>query len=122
MLKDKLTNSDTKDLTGSISGMIGIDTLSLTGNELQLTEEEEAAGLTLPQKAAKLNAEAAKEGSIITMSAHMPNFALVAEKGVDENGNYDYYGYTPGVTTGNVVARIMPGGDLNEVYTGYLDM
>ena len=122
VLKDKLTNSDTKDLTGSISGMIGIDTLSLTGNELQLTEEEEAAGLTLPQKAAKLNAEAAKEGSIITMSAHMPNFALVAEKGVDENGDYDYYGYTPGVTTGNVVARIMPGGDLNEVYTGYLDM
>ena len=122
VLDGENTNSDTKDLTGSIAAVVGIDTLSLTGAELQLTSEEENSGMTLVQKAANLGIEASKEGAIITMSAHMPNFALVAEKGVDSNGNYDFSGYTPGITTGNVVSRIMPGGDLNQVYTQYLDI
>lgn len=122
VLKDSGTNSDTKDLTGSLAAIVGIDTLSLTGAELQLTDEDKTNNITLVEKAAKLGIDAANEGSIITMSAHMPNFALVAEKGKDANGNYDYSGYTPGVTTGDVVSRIMPGGDLNEVYNGYLDM
>lgn len=122
VLNESGTNSDTKDLTGSLAAIVGIDSLSLTGAELQLSNEDIANGVTLPKKAAQLGIDAAKEGSIITMSAHMPNFALVAEKGKDSNGNYDYSGYTPGVTTGDVVSRIMPGGDLNEVYTGYLDI
>ena len=122
VLKESGTNSDTKDLTGSLAAIVGIDTLSLTGAELQLSNEDIVNGVTLPQKAAQLGIEAANEGSIITMSAHMPNFGLVAEKGKDSNGNYDYSGYTPGVTTGDVVSRIMPGGDLNEVYTGYLNI
>lgn len=116
------TNSDTKDITGSISGIVGMDTLSFTGDELELTDAEEAANITLPQKAAKIDAEAAKEGAIITLSSHMPNFAIVKEKGKDADGKYDYSGYSPNKTSGNIVSRIMPGGDLNEVYTGYLDM
>lgn len=115
------SNSDTKDITGSIAGICGIDALSLTGAELQLTDEDKANGLDLVTKAANLSIDTAAEGGIITLSAHMPNFALVAEKGKDANGNYDYSGYTPGVTTGNVVQRIMPGGDLNKIYTGYLN-
>lgn len=122
VLKSSGTNSDTKDLTGSLAAIVGIDTLSLTGAELQLNDEDISNGVTLPEKAAQLGIEAANEGTIITMSAHMPNFAIVAEKGKDSNGNYDYSGYTPNVTTGDVVSRIMPGGDLNEVYTGYLDI
>lgn len=122
VLKNEGTNSDTKDLTGSISAIVGIDTLSLTGAELQLSEDEANSGLTLHAKAAQIGIDAATEGGIITLSAHMPNFALVAEKGVNENGEYDYSGYSPGVTTGDIVTRIMPGGDLNEVYTGYLDL
>lgn len=116
------TNSDTKDITGSISAIVGIDALSLTGSELSLTDEEKAAGKDLISKAADLSIEASNEGGIITLSAHMPNFELVKEKGKDKNGNYDYSGYTPGTTTGNIVSRIMPGGDLNDVYVGYLDM
>ncbi len=122
VLKESASNSDTKDLTGSLAAIVGIDTLSLTGAELQLSDEDIANGVTLPKKAAQLGIDAANEGSIITMSAHMPNFALVAEKGKNSNGSYDYSGYTPGITTGDVVSRIMPGGDLNEVYTGYLDI
>lgn len=116
------SNSDTKDVTGSIAGICGIDGLSLTGAELQLTDSDKENGIDLITKAANLSIDTAAQGGIITLSAHMPNFSLVAEKGKDSNGNYDYSGYTPGVTTGNVVQRIMPGGDLNEVYTGYLDM
>lgn len=35
---------------------------------------------------------------------------------------YNFSGYTPGETAGNVVERIMPGQDLNYLYTAYLDM
>ena len=115
------SNSDTKDITGSIAAICGIDALSLTGAELQLSDAEKANGTDLVTKAVNLSIDTASEGGIITLSAHMPNFALVAEKGKDVNGNYDYSGYTPGVITENVVQRIMPGGDLNKVYTGYLN-
>lgn len=112
------SSSDTKDLTGSIAAVCGIDSLSFTGAEMQLSEGKKDT----VDEAAAVCIDAASEGAIITLSAHMPNFALVAEKGKDRDGNYDYSGYTPGVTTGNVMERILPGGDLNEVYTGFLDM
>lgn len=115
------TNSDTKDVTGSIAGIIGMDTLSFTGDELELTDEEKKEGLTLPKKAAQIDAQAAKEGAIITLSSHMPNFEIVKNKELVD-GKYDYSGYSPNKTSGNIVSRIMPGGDLNEVYTGYLDL
>ena len=35
---------------------------------------------------------------------------------------YNFSGYTPGTTTGNIVQRIMPGQDLNYLYTDYLDL
>lgn len=114
----KLSNSDTKDVTGSISGVVAIDSLSMTGAELSLP-----AGDTrdLVTATADVCADASKEGSIISLSMHMPNFDLIAKKG-KINGKWDYTGYTPNVTTGDVVQRIMPGGDLNEVFLGYLDM
>lgn len=106
------TNSDTKDVTGSIAGVVGIDTLSFTGAELQ-------GGV---DAAANVSIDAANEGGIITLSAHMPNFQIVKDRGINEDGTYDYSGYSPGVTSGNIVERIMPDGDLNDVYTGYLDI
>ena len=104
--------SDTLDITGSIAGLVGMDTLSFTGDELE-------GGV---DAAVKVASQAAAEGGIITLSSHMPNFEVVKNKGVDDNGNYDYSGYTPGVTKGDIVQRIMPNGDLNEVFLGYLDM
>lgn len=112
------TASDTKDLTGSISGVVGIDTLSLTGAELSIPAGKKDS----VDEAAALSIQAASEGAIITLSAHMPNFALVAEKGKDSDGNYDYSGYSPGVTTGDVMDKILPGGELNDVYNGFLDL
>nr|WP_231036493.1 glycosyl hydrolase [Pectinatus sottacetonis] len=120
-LVDSGTNSDTKDITGSLSGIVGMDALSLTGSELNLTKEEKAKGITYVDKLADIAIKASKQGAIITLSMHMPNFDLVKKRGM-KNGKYDYIGYSPNVFTGNVVKRIVPGGDLNDVYTGYLDL
>lgn len=113
--------SDTYDITQDFSGIVGVDGLALTGNELSLTDVEKAAGVTYADKLVKLVMPAVNKGSILTMSCHMPNFADVLNK-PKVNGEYDYTGYSPNVTSGEVVKRIMPGGDLNQVYIGYLDL
>lgn len=108
------SGSDTKDITDSIAAIIGIDTLSFTGDELTPTP-----GKTCVETAADISIKAAQQGAIITLSCHMPNFATVT---INDDGSYNYSGYSPNVTSGNVVKRIMPSGDLNEIYIGYLDM
>ncbi|WP_139902156.1 cell wall-binding repeat-containing protein [Clostridium thermarum] len=119
VLKDGGSNSDTKDVTGSIAGIVAIDTLSLTGAELHLEDGDDRDFVTA---AADLLAAAAEEGAIISLSAHMPNFEIVKNKGKQADGTWDFSGYTPGVTNGNIVTRIMPEGDLNEVFLAYLDL
>lgn len=136
------TNSDTKDVTGSISGVVGIDALSLTGNEAgNVGAEWDKSQSERVAAVAKLTREAAAEGALITLSAHMPNFELIDQrvKAFEKNGGdtsdtlgywvaedgtktYNFSGYTPNTVSGNVVARIMPGQDLNYLYTAYLDM
>lgn len=110
------SDSDTFDVVGDYPSLVGIDGLSLTGAELTA-----APGEDLVDKAADISIDAHKKGAIITMSCHMPNFAEVAQKG-KKDGKYDYSGYSPNETGGNVVPRILPGGDLNTVYNGYLDL
>jgi mannan endo-1,4-beta-mannosidase len=130
-----LSNSDTKDVTGSISAVVGIDALSLTGNELpNATWDMPLADRVAA--CAKVAKAASDQGAIITLSAHMPNFAVIDQRvknnvpgstdstkvGILSDGSYNFSGYTPNTVTGNVVARIMPGKDLNYLYTAYLDM
>ena len=136
---DGFTNSDTKDVTGSIAGVVGLDTLSLTGDEASEWDTPEADRIA---NLANITKEAAAEGAIITMSAHMPNFDVIDKrvKAFEEGGKtatandtlgywevdgekqYNFSGYTPNVVTGDVVSRIMPGKDLNYLYTDYLDL
>lgn len=115
------TDSDTYDITGDYPAIIGMDGLALTGNELELTEGERKAGVTLPAKLAQIARRADRHGAIVTMSCHMPNFDRVAKR-PKIDGSYDYCGYSPNITDGDVVRRILPGGDLNPVFTGYLDL
>ena len=75
--EEGFTNSDTKDITGSIAGVVGIDTLSLTGNEASTWDTPEAQRI---QFVADLTRSAAAEGAVITLSAHMPNFDLIDQK------------------------------------------
>ena len=138
-LGESFSSSDTKDVTGSIAGVVGIDTLSLTGNEASSWDTPEADRIA---KVAEITKEAAGEGAIVTLSAHMPNFGLIDKRvkaygeanGTETDGEkvgywtvngekqYNFSGYTPGTTDGNIVSRIMPGQDLNYLYTDYLDM
>lgn len=136
------SESDTKDVTGSIAGVIGIDVLSLTGNEASEWNAPEADRIA---HVADITRKAAAEGALITLSAHMPNFEVIDQRVkaydaaggvVDETKNemvgywttengekqYNFSGYTPNTTTGNIVQRIMPGQDLNYLYTDYLDL
>ncbi len=132
----ELSNSDTEDVTGSISGVIGIDTLSLTGNEYSAKRfNTEIGGTEFPltaegnvRAAAALTNSTIDEGAIVTLSAHMPNFSKVQEvkdynAEVDPTyAKYDFSGYTPNVLTGDVMNQILPGGTYNEQYNAYLDM
>lgn len=113
--------SDTYDMVQDQAAVVGVDGLALTGAELSLTDAEKAAGQTLTDKLAGISIAASRQGSVLTMSCHMPNFAMVAGR-PKIAGKYDYSGYSPDVTSGDVVRRILPQGDLNAVYTGYLDM
>ena len=57
-------------LTGSISGLVGIDSLALTGVELGIDNVDDAV-----QKSIEISKAAAAEGAIITLSTHMPNMS-----------------------------------------------
>lgn len=134
-----LGDSDVEDITQSISGVVGLDTLSLTGNEYSAgdyndthtdqvdigTLGEELANVTA---AALLTNECIEDGAIITLSAHMPNFANIElNEDYDEDtdptyAKYDFGVYTPNDLTGDVMNEILPGGEYNEVYTAFLDL
>ena len=134
-----LTTSDTEDVTGSIAAVMGVDTLSLVGNEFPGGLEDQYSGkLTNAQlvtECAKVTKKAAEEGAIITLSAHMPNFAHMAARAENKKGakgtldwktaNFKSEGNnTDGswVTGGDIVTKIMPGGELNYMFNAYLDM
>lgn len=94
------TESDVKNLVGKHPAVVGIDTLSFFGYEGNM------------EQLVRVVKELHREGCIITLSSHMPNFSL------GEDGFYDY---SPNFTDGNVGPRILPGGDLNSKYLRFLD-
>ena len=129
--------SDTYDVTGDYAGILGMDALSLTGNEYSAEKYKNEFGEDLGsgaqanvKAAAKKAVQAMKNGSIVTLSAHMPNFADVKANKVNADykegdpsyTKYDFTGYTPNDLSGDVMQNLLPGGELNEVYTAYLDM
>lgn len=115
------TESDTKDVTGVLPAMLGVDSLAMTGAELHLTPKERNNGVTYVDKLTTISQKAVQEGAIITLSMHLPNFAQVAKR-PKIDGKYDFSGYSPNDVSGEVGSRILPDGDLNEVYNSYLDM
>ena len=108
---DSGTNSDTKDMTGALAGIVGLDALSLTGEELELTDAERAAGMSCADKLERIAAEVSNEGAILTLSMHIPNLARAAKR-PQADGGYDFSGYSPDDLSGHVLHRAVPGGDL----------
>ena len=50
--------------------MFGIDTLALAGDELHIKDPQKALNASID-----VSLKAAKEGALITLSTHMPNFS-----------------------------------------------
>ena len=129
-----LSDSDTRDVTGAIAAVVGIDTLSLVGNEYSAKRwnEEQGGELTEDlsgniQAAAAITNKAIGEGAIITLSSHMPNFSTVPERKEYKSGEpaylrWDFSGYTPNALEGDVVKGILPGGAYNAQYNAFLDI
>lgn len=65
--KDEL--GDVHDVTGSVSGIFGIDSLALFGSEAGGTDAASAL-----QNSIDYSKKAAQNGAIVTLSTHMPNF------------------------------------------------
>lgn len=141
--------SDTYDVTGEYAAVCGLDALCLVGTEnghWYWTRKERISSCV------KLTLKSIRNGSLVSLSAHMPNFQLVQEwkdgitalpplhhhsKKITEkkfNGGYsefpvelkdgstNFFGYTPNDLRGSVVRDIMPGKKLNGLYTEYLDL
>ena len=106
--------SDTKDLTGSLSGLVAYDSLALTGSELGMTTQE---GLNSTLASAKA---AASQGAIISLSLHMPNFATMSKDGSSDFSKYDFESSKD--LSGNCAENILPGKAYNGLYTSYLDV
>lgn len=134
----ELSCSDTYDVTGDYAGVMGLDSLSLTGNEYSAAKYNETLGKDKTEKlpetpAGNVKAAAAlsnwniEQGALMTLSAHMPNFSIVKENSSYKEGDpsyakYDFTGYSPNDVSGDVVNNILPGGKYHEVYNAFLDM
>lgn len=113
--------SDTKDVTGSISGLVGIDSLALTGVELGMTDTDAAIA-----ECVRIGKEAAAEGAILTLSTHMPNMsnAKITATG-NPNRPYDFSSCDFSEAkdlSNNCAAQVLPGGAYNAQFRAYLDI
>ena len=115
--------SDSKDITGSISGVVGIDSLALTGAELGLSSVDDAI-----TQAVEISKKAASEGAIITLSTHMPNMSdakIVKSEDPDANYAYDFsacdFAESKNLAN-NCSQEVLPGGKYNAQFKAYLDI
>lgn len=109
---------DVKDVTGSVSGIFGIDSLALFGSEAGGTDAASAL-----QKSIDYSKKAAQNGAIVTLSTHMPNFTNAKIK-KNADGTYDFYNCDFNEAkdlSGDSLKKILPGGEKHEVFKAYLD-
>lgn len=116
---------DVADVTGSVSGVFGIDSLGVVGSEAGGTSSADA--LT---KAVKASKKAAANGSIVTLSTHMPNFAAASLDGdaikKNEDGTYDFHKCDfneSKVCTSNAIDEVLKeGSESNKKLNAYLNI
>ena len=109
---------DVYDITGQVSGIYGLDSLSLTGSEAGGTDSASALANSIANSKAAVD-----NGAIVSLSTHMPNFSN--KKIVKTENGYDFFGcdFSESKDLSNEVAKkILPGGEYNEVYKAYLDI
>lgn len=127
-----LSDSDTKDLTGSLAAINGLDCGGLFSGFASKYNTRHPEAEQLPETtegnikaAALLSNEAIKEGAIMTLSCHMPNFAFAEEKNPSAAKTYDRFDYSTADSynlKGNCMNQILPGGQFNPQFTAFLDL
>ena len=118
-VKANASLGDVYDVTGSVSGVFGIDTLALAGSEAGGTDAASAL-----RNSVEYSKKAAQNGAIVSLSAHMPNFTNSKIKKNDD-GSYDFFNcdFSESKDLSNdSLKTILPGGENNEVYNAYLDI
>lgn len=125
-----LSWSDTEDMTGSPAGINGLDCGNLFDGFA--AKYNSRYGGSLPETtegniraAAEFTNLSNEAGAIMTLSAHMPNFAFAEEKDNPTGKTYDGYDYLKADSynlSGETMNQILPGGAYNDRFTAYLDM
>lgn len=127
----ELSYSDTEDMTGSLAAINGLDCGGLFSgfaDKYNSRHPEDKVPNTIEgdiKAAALLSNEAIAEGTIMTLSLHMPNFAFAEEKDLSAVKPYDRYDYSKADSynlQGNCMNQILPGGAFNPQFTAYLDL
>lgn len=127
----ELTESDTMDVTGSLAAVIGFDCGELfRGYAAKYNARHPEAGIPETnsgniQAAALFTNEAVREGAVITLSAHVPNFSAVPKKDGSFENSYDGFDFLAADSynlTGDAANQILPGGRFHDRLTAYLDM
>lgn len=110
---------DVYDITGQLSGIYGIDSLSLLDTEAGGTDAASALSNSI-----SYSLKAAEKGAIISLSMHMPNFSNSAVvKNAD--GTYSFFGCNFAESkdlSNNIATQILPGGKYNSALNAYLDV
>lgn len=127
-----LSESDVKDVTGSLAAVNGLDCGELFGGYAAKYNSRHPWLAPLPENnegniaaAAMFSNEALNEGAIITLSAHMPNFSKAQELEGSYSHRYDQYNYLLANSyelTGDCMNEILPGGMYHASFQAYLDL
>lgn len=116
-VRDNGVTSDVKDVTGSEAGVFGIDTLALAGSEAS-SENPMGASVAASKKAYE-------NGSIVTLSCHMPNFTNSKIKATgNQEHPYDFSScdFQEAKDLTPCADFILEGGEFNGQYNAYLDI
>lgn len=116
-VRDNGKTSDIKDITGSEAGLFGIDTLALAGTECA-SENPLEASIAASKKAYD-------NGSIITLSCHMPNFTnakITATGNAEHPYDFSKCDFSESKDLTPCADYILEGGEYNAQYNAYLDI
>lgn len=125
-----LSESDTKDLTGSISGVVGFDTGNMfSGYANKYNNRHSGANISNNitgniKAAALFSNEAIQEGAVITVSCHMNNFAYASKKSGWYEKSYEQYNFGDKSCyelSGDCMNNLLSGKKYNAVFNAYLD-
>lgn len=116
---ENLSESDTKDMTGSLSAVVGFDCGgAFSGYASKYNERH--MGEQLPDDcegnltaAARFSNEAIDQGAVVTLSSHMPNFSAAKKLEGSFAHTYDAFDFSGGDSynlTGECMNQILPGG------------